>query len=233
LATIVSGEAVMDGAEWSPEQWLPQPRAKGAHLRAAQETVLRSIYQAVARFPGLADEALEDFGEEWSSAASLPLSKTAPVHAFFAVSGGRSSGEQNYVDGETPYVSSGDASNSIVRLVAPVDAELVGSGGISVTAFGTACVQPWRFLARGNGGSAVRVLTPLYDMSTRELIWFAAQINRQRWRFNYARMAIKGRLAELVVKSPARRLPDEAPHLVDNVRHFRDTLNQFSALSRS
>jgi type I restriction enzyme M protein len=232
LATVVAGRTVTDGVEWSPEQWLPQPRPTAAELREAQEGVLRSIYQAVARFPDLADEALDDFGEEWSSAPDLPLSKTAPIRAFFSVSGGGSAGERNYVDGEAPYVSSGDASNSVVRLVAPIDSELVGGGGISVTAFGTASLQPWPFLARGNGGSAVRVLTPRYDMSTRELIWFVAQINRQRWRFNYARMAIKGRLGELAVKSPTKRLPDIAPPLADNIRHFRDTLNEFSVLPR-
>ena len=40
-----------------------------------------------------------------------------------------------------------------------------------------------KLIVRGNGGSAVRVLVPRFNMSVRELIWFAAQINAQRWRF--------------------------------------------------
>lgn len=230
LATVVPGELVKSGAEWSPEQWLPQPTATATDLKDAQELAVRSIYQAVARFPMLADEVLEDFGSEWIASDELPLAMAAPIRTFFSISGGRASGEKNYGDGDAPYVSSGDASNSIVRLVAPPAHEIVDAGGISVTAFGTACVQPWRFLARGNGGSAVRVLAPRYNMSIRELFWFAAQINRQRWRFNYARMAIKGRLSELVVESPPERLPDKKITLADNIREFRQSLNKFSTL---
>lgn len=49
-----------------------------------------------------------------------------------------------------------------------VDGEVFADGGITVTCFGQASVQPWRFMARGNGGSAVRVLIPKYNMSYKE-----------------------------------------------------------------
>ena len=58
-------------------------------------------------------------------------------------------------------------------------------------------------MARGNGGSAVRVLVPRYAMAAEELLWFASQINSQRWRFFYARMAIKSRLERLEVDESA------------------------------
>ena len=70
------------------------------------------------------------------------------------------------------------------------------------------CVQPWRFMARGNGGSAVRVLIPKYKMSYSEMAWFAAQINMQRWRFFYGRMAIQKRLKQLKLTAPSKKIED-------------------------
>ena len=183
LATMISGISVRNGEEWSPQQWLSQPPATEGEVIALQIATVQSIYQAVAHFPDLAEEALPEFGSEWSSRDDLPLNAKGKVDKFFTVINGKSTGEKNYADGSLPYVSSGDASNSIVRLVAKVDDEAFEDGGLTVTAFGTAAIQPWPFMARGNGGSSVRVLLPKYNMSFRELAWFAAQINNQRWRF--------------------------------------------------
>ena len=63
-------------------------------------------------------------------------------------------------------------------------------------------------MARGNGGSAVRVLIPKYAMTYSELVWFAAQINMQRWRFFYGRMAILKRLKQIKLTAPMQPLPD-------------------------
>ena len=63
-------------------------------------------------------------------------------------------------------------------------------------------------MARGNGGSAVRVLVPKYKMTYSELVWFAAQINMQRWRFFYGRMAIQKRLKQLSLKAPNQKIKD-------------------------
>ena len=60
----------------------------------------------------------------------------------------------------TPYISSGDNSNSIVGMVQPSEDEVYATPHVTITAFGQAALQPWRFCARGNGGSAVRVLRP-------------------------------------------------------------------------
>jgi hypothetical protein len=137
----------------------------------------------------------------------LPYNVENRLDYFYDISGGRSSGEKNYEQGPLPYISSGDPLNSIVRLVeADDDNQVFASGALTVTAFGLCCVQPWPFLARGNGGSAVRVLLPKYRMSFAELVWFAAQINMQRWRFGYARMAIASRIRRLVVRSPMAHL---------------------------
>ncbi len=228
LAVTMTGETVKNGAEWSPQQYLPQPALSVDEQKHQQGLVIKSIYQAVAQMPELADEVLDDFTQEWADKPELPVGTQGTVETFFTVENGKSSGEKNYVDGPLPYISSGDASNSIVRLVGGIEDQIIESGAITMTAFGTACVQPWPFMARGNGGSAVRVLKPKFNMSIRELMWFAAQINAQKWRFFYARMAIKSRLERLIISGPPARMPDADTLLPENIRAFRDSLNTYS-----
>jgi hypothetical protein len=110
------------------------------------------------------------------------------------------------------------------------EAELFEHGAITVTAFGQACIQPWPFIARGNGGSSVRVLIPRYRMSFADLLWFTAQINAQKWRFFYARMAIKSRIERLFVTSPPDRNANTGLDIGKNVRDLRDKLAELSAV---
>ena len=229
FATIVRGDAVQNGAEWSAQQHLPQPILTEDALKAEQSAVLKSIYQAIAQMPELADIVDENFGAQWANQAVLPLDFQGAVEEFFTVETGRSSGEKNYLDGALPYISSGESFNSIVRLVEGDRTQIIDDAAITVTAFGSACVQPWPFLARGNGGSAVRVLRPKLAMNFRELVWFAAQINAQKWRFFYARMAIKSRLERLMVRSPKDRLPVQND-LVANIRSFKASLDEYSRI---
>jgi type I restriction enzyme M protein len=232
LHSTVSGGSLLDGAEWSPQNWLPQSPSATAIQTAAAENVARSVFQAVAHYPDLADQVLDGFGATTASLPWLPYGTTAPLSEFFDVVNGRSSGEKNYTEGATAYISSGDATNSIVSLVTGSPEEVFTAGGITVTAFGQASLQPWPFLARGNGGSSVRVLLPRYRMAIRELVWFAAQINLQRWRFFYARMAIKSRLIapNLLLTAPPAQLPAEKPSLAERIRSFRGSLNQLAEL---
>lgn len=228
-ATTVSATNIRNGAEWSPQQWLPQPILPQDQAKKFEQDCLYSVLQAVAQFPDLAEAASDDFGILWQAKPHLPLRRQAVVAEFFDVRNGASSGEKNYSDGDCPYISSGDLNNSIVRLVQTQEEECF-NGAITVTAFGYACVQPWAFMARGNGGSAVRVLTPRFNMSVRELVWFAAQINAHRWRFFYARMAIKSRLERLLIESPPERLSDDTS-IAANIRAFRDSLVAYSRLT--
>jgi hypothetical protein len=96
---------------------------------------------------------------------------------------GKSKGEKNYHEGDYPYISSGDSTNSIIRLVDCEEDEVFFDGGMTITAFGQAYIQPWPFMTRGNGGSAVRILKPKFRMNINEFIWFASQINAQKWIF--------------------------------------------------
>ncbi len=173
---------------------------------------------------------LKYFTEEWQELPKFPLNKKGKVSDFFNVLNGKSSGEKNYSEGNCPYISSGDTLNSIIRLVAEEEEELFPCGAITVTAFGQAYVQPWRFMARGNGGSSVRVLVPKFSMTVNELLWFASQINAQKWRFFYGRMAIKSRLDRLEITSPAKNILDNGDSLSGRINEFKNKLFELSKL---
>ncbi len=228
LITIVEGEELMGGQELGPQEWLPQPAIPVEDESGRQKVVLESVVRSVIWIPGLGDSVLTDFGAAWTSAPNLPCGVNASLFQFFNVSLGKSIGEKHYSEGTLPYISSGESINSIVRLVHADASEVFPVGGITVTAFGHASLQPWPFAARGNGGSAVRVLTPKYSMSVRELIWFVAQINSHQWRFPYSRMATMARLKRLVVTSPAHRMEDGALDIANRVRQMESAFKEAS-----
>lgn len=230
IVSYIKGSSIMNGEEFSPQQWLYQPTVSQQDIDKHQEKIVYSIYQAVATLPDLGDNVIEDFPKSWDDHPPLQYGKTAPINHFFSVVTPKSIGEKNYLDGDTPFISSGDSLNSIVRLVIDEHDEMIHTGAISVTAFGQAYIQPWAFMARGNGGSAVRILIPKFRMSLNEMIWFAMQINIQKWRFFYGRMAIKNRLAQLIVTSPPAAIRDKSDTLRDRVLKFRDGLHALSKL---
>jgi len=228
IVSVIKGRDIQNGEEWSPQQWLKQPHITGETLHNFEKDIVNSIFQSITVIPDLANQVLGDVTEEWSENPNLPLNQRNTIEYFFNVKNGKSTGEKNYLDGDCPYISSGDSLNSIIRTVSPEESQ-VFKGGITVTAFGHAYVQPWPFMARGNGGSSVRVLIPKFNMSFKELLWFASQINSQQWRFFYARMAIKTRITRLLVESPPVRIPDAAL-LSDRITSFRDALTKLRTM---
>lgn len=225
LVTVINADQIMGtGAEFSPEQYLPQPAFPKCEQERYLENVTRSILTTAVCIGDIADEVLSDFPDH-QGLPDLPYGSEKSIGDFFSVQGGRSRGESNYLVGMCPYISSGDPQNSVVRLVADIEGEVFAKGGITVTCFGQAYVQPWRFMARGNGGSAVRVLLPRYNMTYSELVWFAAQINMQRWRFFYGRMAILRRLKQLRLCAPKERIPDGPNSIADKIRILSDKVS--------
>lgn len=216
----------MTNIEWSPQRWLPQIRSTESEIERLRSESMRGIFEAVTLMPDLADVVLEDFGIAEGNTDTLPYGTQGEVSQYFDIVNGRSWGEKNYLEGTVPYVSSGDSTNSIISLVDPVPEEVFEQGGITVTAFGKASLQPWSFMARGYAGSSVRILLPKYQMSLSELLWFVAQINRQRWRFFYARMAIKGRIAALEISAPPSPLIDTGKTVFERVTLFRKQLEE-------
>ena len=227
--TIVTIESknILNGNEWSPQQWLPKLHISNDEIVNLEKNVRMSLFQAITSMPTLADITINNFAHIWAGLPKLPISTTKPISYFFHVFGGKSRGEKNYRDGDYPYISSGDATNSIIRLIDYEEMEIFPDGGITITAFGQAYLQPWPFMARGNGGSAVRVLIPKYKMSINELIWFVAQINAQRWRFFYGRMAIKSRLERLEITSPKKAMDNDI-NLKDKFIDFKQALYDLS-----
>jgi hypothetical protein len=227
--TTIPSKNILNRSEWSPQQWLSQPIQDEEKLKKYEDDVRLSIYKAITAMPELAGIVLNDFMDDWLTLPNFELGKTAPVSFFFDVKNGKSSGEKNYPEGDTPYISSGDQTNSVVRLIEGEKLELFKSGGITVTAFGQAYIQPWPFMARGNGGSSVRVLIPKFNMSFNELVWFASQINAQRWRIFYARMAIKSRLEQLEITTPPHRIKDKGGAIYERANRFKNKLIELSS----
>lgn len=226
LVTIVPASLIMKtGAEFSPEQYLPQPELSEEDHKLFVENITKSILTTSVCIQDIADEVLTNFPINDDRLPVLPYGQSANIEKFFTVSSGKSRGEGNYLAGTCPYISSGDPQNSIVRLINDVDGEVFETGAITVTCFGQAYVQPWRFMARGNGGSAVRVLIPKYQMTYYEMAWFAAQINMQRWRFFYGRMAIQRRLKQLILTAPPKKIKDGENSIAEKINKLSATFS--------
>ncbi len=224
LVTVIKAEKIMaPGAEFCPEAYLPQPAFPAEEQSAYRDEIVKSILQTTVCVDDIADEVISVF-PNWNHLPPMPYGETDCIERFFVVQGGKSKGESNYHMGSCPYISSGDPQNSVIRLVADTEGEVFPDGAITVTCFGRACVQPWRFMARGNGGSAVRVLIPRFNMSFSELVWFAAQINMQRWRFFYGRMAILKRLRQIRLTAPSAPLPDSEVSIADKISALSHTI---------
>lgn len=228
-AITINANLLDGGEEFSPQQWLPRNPVSMAQNAIENRNTLYAMFQSITNYPDITDSLYEDMEEILpDSLPRIPLGTVKTLSYFFDIGTGKSKGEKNYSQGVCPYVSSGDDINGVVRLVNGVEEELC-TGCITVSAFGTAYIQPWKFLARGNGGSAVRVLKPRFKMTTRELFWFVAQINSQKWRFSYARMAIKSRLERLEVESPNVYL-DKPIDLTSKLEAFKESLIAYSEI---
>ena len=226
VACTVQRDLIAGGQEICAERWLPSGSFGLEEFEQRRNELVRQITLAIANYPDVTDELIDNFEELLANGESQggPQSR-ARLDEWFQVSNGRSTGAKNYPGGAIPYVSSGDAFNSIVDFVEPLEREIYDTPCVSVTAFGQAYIQPWRFCARGNGGSAVRILKPRFAMTLSELMWFVGQVNSQRWRFHYGRMATTDRLRGMIVNPIPKELP-AVSGLVSRLRVFRRNLNQ-------
>lgn len=227
VAMVVPRDNIAGGDEICAERWLPSGNFTSAdHERGRIET-LRQISLAVANSPEIIDELILNYEEQLTSMSPehRPSERTV-LSRWFDIRNAKSEGSSNYPPGPIPYVSSGDLYNGVTTFIEPPEDETYAEPRITVSAFGQVYLQPWRFCARGNGGSAVRILTPKFAMSMSELFWFVGQINYQRWRFHYGRMAIAGRLEQLEVDPPP---PDllPLPPLGPRLQRFRHNLDMF------
>ena len=224
---LISANLLKDGAEYSPQQYIPQEELSEQENHSLNSDTLMSLFRAITSYPNITDSLNVNFAKS-EKTKRIPLDEAGLLSKYFDVKTGLSSGLKSYSQGVIPYISSGDDTNGVVGLVFQSGSELC-KGCITVSAFGKAYLQPWNYVARGNGGSSVRVLIPKYNMSIRELFWFVAQINSQKWRFNYARQAIKSRLVNLQISTPKEHL-DEELDIVQKLNEFKVKLSELSQL---
>ena len=193
---VIDRRSIVKGEEICAERWLPSEPFTLADYAQHRSASFQQIALAIANHPEIVDATIPNY-EQHILPVIQPPSTTGSLGNWFDIRSGDSIGFKTYPGGSVPYISSGDAFNSVVALVEPPIAEQYVSPHITITAFGQAALQPWKFCARGNGGSAVRVLRPLCRMNVAEMLWFIGQINAQRWRFHYGRMAARHRLMTL------------------------------------
>ena len=187
---------------------------------------------AIANYPEVIDEIIDDFENALMDGqpSGKPKERARLADWFLIKNGNSPLGYKNYALGSVPYVSSGESYTGIAAFIEPHANECYSTPCVTVSAFGHAYIQPWSFCARGNGGSAVRVHRPKFALSVPELLWFVGQINAQRWRFHYGRMAIPQRLGQLHVDPPPTHLPQISP-LKNKLLNFRDELNNANRIN--
>ena len=223
FVAVVGRKHIANGEEICAEQWLPSEPFSISEYERHRSGAFQQVALAVANYPDAVDASIRAYEGRITQDLDRPTNAKQHLSDWFNIANGRSSGLKNYSGGSVPYVSSGDSFNSVVGMVEPPVNEIYTTPHFTITAFGQAALQPWEFCARGNGGSAVRVLQPACRMSVAEMLWFIGQVNAQRWRFHYGRMATKGRLERLEVSPPPAYL-DPIGDVAARVKRFRDDL---------
>jgi len=121
------------------------------------------------------------------------------ISELFRIGVGKSKANDEYDEGNIPYVSSTTFNNGVLQFVEPYQEDKVFDGGtICVSGLGFATLQLQRFLPKGNGGDSATLLIPLVEMSITELVYYTATFNMlHNWRFSFGRKANKTRIQDL------------------------------------
>jgi len=224
LAMVINREQIIHGEEICAEQWLPSGEFSLVNYEKSRKDILKQMSLTVANYPDVVDELLDNYEAALKKGRTegRPTERTTLSH-WFNIQNGKSSGSKTYPPGLIPYVSSGEGYSGIIDFLETPEDEVYTEPCVSVSCFGPANVQPWRFAARGNGGSAVRILKPKFSLTVPELLWFVGQVNFQRWRYHFGRMALPSRLGQLEVDPPPKSLP-KLTRIKDKLMAFRRDL---------
>ncbi|MBU0458569.1 restriction endonuclease subunit S [Patescibacteria group bacterium] len=118
------------------------------------------------------------------------------VGTLFNIGNAKSKGFEQHDEGTIPFVTNGFRNNGIVGFVDPLPMErVIKEQAICISTFCEATVHEPPFLPRGNGGSGLIILVPKTGMTREEMYYYAAQVNKQSWRFSFGRMVINERIA--------------------------------------
>lgn len=87
LATVIAAERLMtEGAEFSPEQYLPQPNFPDEEQRLYRENITKSILTAAVSLEEITDEILPGF-PDYSRLPALPYGEELTIEQLFHVCG--------------------------------------------------------------------------------------------------------------------------------------------------
>ena len=119
---------------------------------------------------------------------------------MFTIENAKSKNIEDYGKGEMPFITSTTTNNGIEMYIDEDEEKLIyNKPCITLSSFGKANVQITSFVARSHG--AVLVLIPKREMSLRQLLYYASQININNWRFSYGRWVTKKRLLKLEIQN--------------------------------
>lgn len=109
----------------------------------------------------------------------------------------------NYVDGDVPFVASGNYNNGVITYVEPKFNEVADEGNcITVSPLdGSAFYQPSDFLGRGGAGSAILMLRNSH-LNVNVGLFVVAVVRNSLTHFNYADQLNQDSIAEQVIMLP-------------------------------
>lgn len=123
------------------------------------------------------------------------------LNKIFDIETAKSDAFDKYSPGNVAFITNGDLESSFLWYVEPFEGDKVFyKKGICLTSFWEALIHTPPFLPRGNGWSWLLILIPKKEMSDEELYSYASQLNLQKWRFSFSRMAISRRVEKLQIK---------------------------------
>ena len=130
------------------------------------------------------------------------------ITSIFSIDTAKSHSYVSYKPGPIAFVSNGFWENGVVGYVEPQKGDMIFNlPSICISAFCEATVQTLPFMARGNGGSGLVVLTPTVELTISELIWYASYINSSiQWRFSFGRMVTKDRIENVGIPDSPKQI---------------------------
>ncbi len=135
------------------------------------------------------------------------------VRDLFRAQAARSAPFDDHDPGDVPFVTNGYRDNGTLGYVTPLPEDRVFTElAICVSAFCEATVPTNPFIARGNGGSGLTILTPKKAMSRTDLWAYAGYLSsRHGWKFSFGRMATRSRLEVLDLPATPPHIPAADP----------------------
>lgn len=155
------------------------------------------------------------------------------IEKLFDVYNSKSEAFEDHANGTIPFITNGKTSDaSVIGFVEPRPKDkIIMENSICLSSFCQPIIIPPPFIARGNGGSGLVILTPLESLPLEELYFYASQLNCYKWKFSYSRQVLIDRIKKLdlieykdiglnIKREIEKILPTECPSKNDNIEHY-------------